>query len=135
MDAGAAGTTGTDGTAGTAGTTGTEAAPAIPGAARHIASPQGTATIHEVDPDYTNTRTPWQTTLYITRNGGAKGVLVAEFLDHGNTFQASWINEKLLFVQVWWGRIASSDLIIDVDGGKLLYHEVAHYGALSEPCL
>jgi hypothetical protein len=42
----------------------------------------------------------------------------AVFRDHGNTFSANWINEKLLFVQVWWGRIASSDIILDVNHGR-----------------
>src|SRR3954470_3506103 len=29
--------------------------------------------------------------------------------------QLRWINEKLLFVQIWWGTFASSDLIVNVD--------------------
>jgi len=61
-------------------------------------------------------------------------VLQAAFTDHGNTFSAHWLNDKLLFVQVTWGHIASSDLILDVDRGKFLYDEFANYGLLAEPC-
>jgi hypothetical protein len=64
-----------------------------------------------VDPDYSSAKQPWSTTLYI------------------------WINDKLLFVQVWWGHIASSDLILDVEKENFLYDKLANDGKLSEPCI
>jgi hypothetical protein len=72
--------------------------------------------------------------LYIGRVSDDKVLLEASFTDHGNTFSAHWINDELLFVQVWWGRIASSDLILEVDKGKFIYDELANYGQLDEPC-
>ena len=109
----------------------------IPGpdaAKKRIPSPQGTRWFIEVDPDYTSTKTPWTTTIYIGNNLGSEIAVEAVFRDHGNTFSAHWINEKLLFVQVWWGRIASSDIILDVNQGTVIYHELANYSELIEPC-
>lgn len=97
-------------------------------------SPQGTRWFDEIDPDYTSTSQPWNTTLWVHSAESAGPVLKIEFFDHGNTFEASWINEKLLFARVWWGHVASSDLIIDVERGKVIYHELANYAELGEPC-
>jgi hypothetical protein len=108
--------------------------PEVPGSAKKVVSPQGTRWFFEVDPDYTSTKEPWNTALFIHRAGKAERVLRVDVVDHGNTFTASWINEKLLFIEVWWGRFASSDIILDVDQGRLLYHELARYGQTVEPC-
>ena len=106
----------------------------FPESAKRNLSPQGTRWFVQLDPDYTSTKEPWSTTLYIKGGDDGQNVLKAQFIDHGNTFSASWINEKLLFVEVWWGRIASSDLILDVNQGTVIYDELARYGELSEPC-
>ena len=34
-----------------------------------------------------------------------------------------WVSEKLLFIQPWWGRIAASDIIYDVENEKIVYIE------------
>ncbi len=34
-----------------------------------------------------------------------------------------WINEKLIFITVWWGRIAATDIIYDVEKEKVIYLE------------
>ncbi len=108
--------------------------PEVPNSARKLVSPQGTRWFFEVDPDYTSTKEPWNTTLFIHKVGEADRLLRVDVMDHGNTFTASWINEKLLFVQVWWGRIASSDLIIDIEQDKVIYHELASYIETIQPC-
>ena len=41
-----------------------------------------------------------------------------------------WVNEKLLFVRVWWGRILGADLVIDVEVGAILYREMLHDGTI-----
>lgn len=41
--------------------------------------------------------------------------------------EPKWINEKLLFVSAWWGRIAATDTIIDVSNGQIVYQEQASY--------
>ena len=98
-----------------------------------VGSPQGTRWLRELDPDYTKTG-PWNTTLFIGKNTSNQAFLTMRLLQHGNTLSAQWINDQLLFVEVWWGRFASSDLIVDVDAGKFVYDKFARYGQMGEPC-
>ena len=42
--------------------------------------------------------------------------------------EARWINEKLLFVRVYWGRIIGSDYIFDVEHGAFVHKEMVHDG-------
>lgn len=37
--------------------------------------------------------------------------------------EVKWINEKLLFMRPWWGRIRATDLIYDVENEKFIYAE------------
>lgn len=62
---------------------------------------------------------PWNTTLIIGNRADGKPFLTASFKDHGNTFSAKWLNENLVFVM--WGRISSSDLILDVQKRAFIY--------------
>jgi hypothetical protein len=41
-----------------------------------------------------------------------------------------WINEKLIFIRVWWGRRLGTDLIFDVETERILYVETVVDGAL-----
>jgi hypothetical protein len=78
---------------------------------------------------------PWNTVLYVFGNRARPVRLRISFRDHGNGgVHAQWINEKLLFADVWWGRIASTDLIINVDNSNVLYVEDADYGSIIMPC-
>lgn len=104
-----------------------------PATGTRINSIQGMRWLVEVDPDYMK-RGPWTTTLYVGDSDNRRAYLIASFKDHGNTFSAHWINEDLLFLQVWWGRIASSDLILDVTSGRFIYDKLANYGQTAEPC-
>src|SRR5262245_1663850 len=50
-----------------------------------------------------------------------------------------WINEKLVFMRLWWGRIAATDVIYDVEKEKILYTESVTdgyiaYQQFSESC-
>lgn len=105
-----------------------------PAAAKKISSPQETRWFAEKYPDYMSLKNPWDSTVYVGSLQTGKVFLEARFLDHGNTFSVKWLSEKLLFVQIWWGRLESSDVIIDVDQGKFLYNELANYGQLVQPC-
>jgi len=42
-----------------------------------------------------------------------------------------WVNEKLLFVRVHWGRIQASDLLVDVELGSVIWHERADNGEIA----
>jgi hypothetical protein len=105
----------------------------VPASENRVYSPQGNRWFINASPDYSKSG-PRSTTLYIGNRAGGVGALQATFTDDDKDFAVSWINDKLLFIQVWWGRIASSDLILDVDKGIFLYDEFAHYGVLVEPC-
>jgi hypothetical protein len=109
------------------------APPSIIDGARH-ASPQGTRWLVAGEPDYARPG-PWNTVLAVHGNPSGAELLRATFRDHASYgVRATWLNEKLLFVQVWWGRIASSDLVIDVERGALLYAQDADLAAFLGPC-
>ncbi len=93
-------------------------------------SAQGTRWLIVKKPDYLKTG-PWSTTLYIGARGENRPFLELSFRDHGNTFTASWLNEKLLYISVWWGRIASSELILNIEKRIFIYNETANYGQVT----
>jgi len=104
------------------------------GAGERRDSPQGTRWLVAVEPDYTRPG-PWTTVLAVSGNPTGGELLRATFRDHGSGgVRTTWLNERLLFVQVWWGRIASSDLVIDVERGALLVAEDADLAAFLGPC-
>lgn len=97
-------------------------------------SPHGTRWLVAVEPDFTRPG-PWNTTMAVFGNPSGAEMLRATFADHGSGgVRTTWLNEKLLFVQVWWGRIATSDLVLDIERGVPLYAEDADYGELIAPC-
>lgn len=42
-----------------------------------------------------------------------------------------WVNEKLLFMRAWWGRIMATDFVYDVEKEKLIYTETAVDGYIA----
>ena len=95
-------------------------------------SPQGTRWFSQSDPDFTKNG-PWSTTILVSDHGGS--LLKLTFPDHGSGgVHSDWLNEKLLFMRVWLGRIVSLDLILDVDKATLVYSEEANYDDLIQPC-
>ncbi|MGR9072573.1 MAG: hypothetical protein ACU833_05850, partial [Gammaproteobacteria bacterium] len=42
-----------------------------------------------------------------------------------------WINEKLIFMRPWWGRIAATDLIFDVEEEQVIYSEFVRDGTIA----
>jgi hypothetical protein len=97
-------------------------------------SPQGTRYVLLQDADF-NRPGPWMTTLFVGGVGRNGRLLRLSFTDHGSGgVQVRWLNEKLLFIEVWWGRIASTDLILDVDSATFLYKEMAEYGDMIQAC-
>lgn len=74
---------------------------------------------------------PWDTTVYVFGNQVQPVRLKLQFQDHGNGgVGAEWLNEKLLFLTVWWGRIVSTEMILDVETAKFIYIEEANYGSM-----
>jgi hypothetical protein len=96
-------------------------------------SPQNTSWITVNRPDYTKSG-PWHTQVFVYRTKSPTPVMIT-FRDHGSggvTLQ--WLNEKLLYGSVWWGRIVSTDFIFDIEKKAFVYEEMADYGDLVQPC-
>jgi len=44
--------------------------------------------------------------------------------------QARRINEKLIFIRVWWGRVVGSDFIFDAEAGRFIHEEMVNDGTI-----
>jgi len=44
--------------------------------------------------------------------------------------KAHWINEKLIFIRVYWGRIVGTDLIFDTEKKEFIYREMVYDGTI-----
>ncbi len=59
-------------------------------------------------------------TIYIYSE---KKYLIKISFDKLHGIKEKWVNEKLLFIQPWWGRIKATDIIYDVENEKIVYIE------------
>jgi hypothetical protein len=101
--------------------------------ANRSASPQAMRWYFLSSPDFTKPG-PWVSTLHIGSAGQGPSVVIT-FRDHSNNpVDVKWLNEKLLYGSVWWGRIVSTDFVFDVEKHAFLYREMANYGQLTESC-
>jgi hypothetical protein len=84
-------------------------------------------------PDYMKLG-PWTTVVWLFKSEGGMPQRVS-FVDHGSGgVSVQWLNEKLLYGSVWWGRLESTDFIYDAEKKRFLYREMAYYGELVQPC-
>lgn len=81
----------------------------------------------EREPDRTK-RGPWTMAYFIDNE---RDHLVRLILSDYKWVKTHWINEKLLYVQVWWGRILGTYLIIDVEAEKVVFREMVHDGRIA----
>jgi hypothetical protein len=42
--------------------------------------------------------------------------------------KAHWVNEKLIFIRVYWGRILGTDMIFDTEKNEFTYREMVYDG-------
>lgn len=97
-------------------------------------SPQGTRYLLMQNADFSQPG-PWTTTVFIGGTGLHGRLLKLSLIDHeSGGVQVQWLNEKLLFVEVWWGRMVSVDLIVDINSRAFLYKEMAQYSDIIQPC-
>lgn len=54
-----------------------------------------------------------------------------EFTDVFGLSDVKWINENLLFMRAWWGRIRASDLIFSVEKERIIHHEILTDGHIA----
>jgi len=50
-------------------------------------------------------------------------LIVIEFKELFGLAEIRWVNEKLIFMRPWWGRIAATDLIFDAELEKFVWSE------------
>lgn len=93
-----------------------------------LVSPNGAYRAWVRPPDTTRPG-PWEAAVLVDVERDA--LLWVVLHDPAWAPEVRWINEKLLFFRVHWGRIVASDLILDAERGALVYEEAAHDGALA----
>jgi hypothetical protein len=97
-------------------------------------SPQRTSAFNRVRvPNFTKPG-PYETSIEIFTLSGESHAWEIDFSEHKNGVQLLWLNEELLFVRVWWGRILATDLIFQIGSGDFIYAREANYGLLVQPC-
>jgi len=97
-------------------------------------SPQGTAAFNRVVTADTTKPDPRSNSIDVFTTKGDRIAWRIDLVDLMDNARLSWINEDLLFVQAWWGRIVSTDLIFQVSSGRFIYAKEANYGLLIQPC-
>lgn len=50
------------------------------------------------------------------------------FSDAKGLTDVKWVNERLLYMRVWWGRVAATDLLFDVEKERVVHSESTHDG-------
>jgi len=65
---------------------------------------------------------PWSTVIQIYNERDY--CIQLSLIDHKYIPKVSWINEKLLHIRVWWGRILGSEFIYDVEHEQFIYKEM-----------
>lgn len=67
---------------------------------------------------------PWNTRLSIVDAAEPSRCVRVELLDHANGgVHSRWLNDKMLLVRVWFGRIAWTDLVLDTETLRFAYIE------------
>ncbi len=77
---------------------------------------------------------PWTTRLYIFTATDRHHCVEIEARDHasyGVTYE--WLNERVIFVRCWWGRIVSTDFVLDTETVRAAYIQDAGYLGVTLP--
>jgi len=73
---------------------------------------------------------PWDAVLYVHRERPKLTALTFHDFYANFPVEARWINEKLLFVRVWWGRTVGTDAVYDVEKNVFVSRETFHEGTI-----
>lgn len=80
------------------------------------------------NPDFSK-KGPWSTVIYIyTEKEKLTRVTLAGHAAY--PAQINWINEKMIFIRVWWGRLIGTDLIFDVESDSMVSKEMVEDGSV-----
>lgn len=87
-----------------------------------VLSPNGGYRLQVVLPDPAD-QPPWDAAVLIYHERPYLLRVALPDLLYSHTAAARWINEKLVFVRAWWGRVAGTDLVIDVERESIVLEE------------
>lgn len=77
---------------------------------------------------------PWTTRLYLFSEADAYKCIEVEARNHANGgVEYHWLSDRLLFVRCWWGRIVSTDFVLDAETARPVYIQDANYLRLTQP--
>ena len=77
---------------------------------------------------------PWITRLYIFTEADNHRCVKVEARDLANGgVDYEWLNDRALFVRCWWGRIVSTDFVLDTETARPVYIQDADYLRLILP--
>jgi hypothetical protein len=66
----------------------------------------------------------WNTRFYILNSINTNQCVRVELLDHASyDVRHAWLNDKMLFVEVYWGRIAWTDFVLNAETLRFAYIE------------
>lgn len=71
---------------------------------------------------------PWSTIIKIFNERDY--LINIKLTDHIWNAKVKWVNEKLIYIEVWWGRVLGSYLIYDVEKEMIIIKETVHDGCI-----
>ena len=74
---------------------------------------------------------PWSTQIMVFNE--REYIIKIELLDHAAHYvtKIKWINEKLLYIELLWGRVLGTYFIFDAEKEKVIIREMVHDGGIA----
>jgi hypothetical protein len=74
---------------------------------------------------------PWSTEIRVFNERDY--IIKIELVDYAAQYVTTtkWINEKLLYIELWWGRVLGTYFIFDAEKEKVVIREMVHDGGIS----
>lgn len=92
-------------------------------------SPNKTYWFITTDPDLKK-EGPWNTTISVFNERDYLTQIL--LLDHNNSKpKVRWINEKLLYIEAWWGRVLGTCMVYDAEREEIIHKEMANWGGMA----
>ncbi|MFC4252051.1 hypothetical protein [Sinimarinibacterium flocculans] len=92
-------------------------------------SPQGTGSL--ITHGFDTARTGIGRVVVAVQPRGAGATFLS--FDPARSVRARWLNERLVYIEAWRGRIAASELVFDSLERRFLYRKLAHYAYAVDP--
>lgn len=96
---------------------------------KKVFSPNNAYWYSVAKPDFSK---PWPHNLQIDIYNERDYLITLQLLDIAHyAIHTKWINEKLVYVRVWLGRVLGIDLIFDVETEQIIYKENINCGSIA----